>query len=107
MKNLLITTNKILVLVLFLFLASCSKDETTYVREYIVKFDTDRGNDIPILKVKENSKITEPTKPIKHGFIFSGWYLNGALYDFTKNISEKDTKLGVFLKIIIISQVGV
>ena len=55
---------------------------------YIVTFDTDGGNTIESATVKENEKVTKPTNPIKEGYAFVEWQLNGAKYDFNKNVTS-------------------
>jgi uncharacterized repeat protein (TIGR02543 family) len=60
---------------------------------YTVTFDTDGGEAIQPKEVVENSKVEAPSKPIKVGYNFKEWQLNGKKYDFntpvTKNITLK------------------
>ena len=32
--------------------------------------------------VSQGSQVNEPTQPVRSGYNFLGWYLNGSLYDF-------------------------
>ncbi|MBR5227402.1 MAG: InlB B-repeat-containing protein, partial [Clostridia bacterium] len=61
-------------------------------KEYTVLFDTDDGSTVPSQKIKSGEKIQEPEKPLKPGYIFEGWLLNGQPFDFNTIIS-KDIKL--------------
>jgi uncharacterized repeat protein (TIGR02543 family) len=63
------------------------------VNTFTVKFNSDGGTSVPNQKLKLNETVTEPEAITKYGFIFDGWYLNNAKYDFatpvTKNITLK------------------
>jgi len=60
-----------------------------------VTFNTDGGSAVEAVKVKENSKLSEPVKPTKEGYLFNEWTLDGVTYDFntpvTKDIELKAT----------------
>ncbi len=77
----------ILLLLFLLLLKSCS------IKQYTVKFDSDGGDVVDTLKVKENKQVKRPKDPIKEGYIFDGWYYKNKLFDFntkiTKNITLK------------------
>jgi len=61
--------------------------------KYDVTFNTNGG--APVISkqsVKKGSTATEPaTKPTKTGYNFSGWYLNGSLYNFSTAVTENIT----------------
>ncbi len=69
-----------LVLSVFL-LASCTdKKEDGKDTEpvfYTVTFNTNKGSSIEPVKVKENSTVSEPTAPVKEGYVFGGWKYEG------------------------------
>lgn len=60
-------------------------------KTYIVKFNTDSESIINDLKVKKNDKVTKPSDPVKNGYKFLGWYLNGKLYDFSAKVTKSIT----------------
>ena len=49
---------------------------------YTVTFDTQGGSAIPPQTVFGNDKATLPSPPIREGYEFKGWQLNGKDYDF-------------------------
>jgi len=50
------------------------------VKEYTVKFVADEKEEVQT--VKEGEKAAKPADPVKEGFVFLGWYLADAAYDF-------------------------
>lgn len=57
-------------------------------KEYKVTFDTNEGNKISEVKVKENQKISKPKTPKKEEYEFIGWYYNDKLFDFNTKINK-------------------
>lgn len=57
-----------------------------------VTFETNGGSDISEQKIEYNSKASVPLEPIRIGYLFDGWYLDGYLYDFDSPV-KKDIKL--------------
>ena len=60
-----------------------------------VTFNSDGGTLVASQRVKENSKVSEPEKPTKEGFIFVGWYYSDSKdkeFDFSTLI-DKDIEL--------------
>lgn len=55
---------------------------------YTITFETDGGNTIDSIIVKENETIEKPENPVKEGFKFIKWQLNEQDYDFNKEIKE-------------------
>ncbi len=55
--------------------------------EYQVTFDTQGGTMIYPVAVEKNTPVSEPEKPVKPGFVFVGWYLNGEPYDFAQPVT--------------------
>lgn len=49
---------------------------------HTVTFDTQGGSIIPAQTVIENDKATMPSPPIRDGYEFKGWQLDGKDYDF-------------------------
>jgi uncharacterized repeat protein (TIGR02543 family) len=58
---------------------------------YTVKFDSDGGSPVNQIVTDGGKKITQPTDPVKPGFIFQGWYLEDNLFDFETPITNNIT----------------
>ena len=56
------------------------EDEFDFYRT--VEFDSQGGSAISSKEVFEGDKVTKPTDPVKSGYIFDGWYLDGVVYNF-------------------------
>ncbi len=61
-------------------------------KTYSVSFDSDGGSYATPLTVKDGEIISRPTDPVKEGYRFVRWELNGQEYDFTTPI-KGDVKL--------------
>ena len=59
-----------------------------WAKIYSVTFETDGGSDVASQKVIENEKVIEPDLPVKDGYVFSGWTLNGSNYDFNSAVTS-------------------
>ena len=68
-------------------------DEGEKVKVYTVTFDSNGGSSVKAQKVIKGETATEPKDPTKDGFVFKGWQLDGADYNFdaavTKDITLK------------------
>ena len=73
----------ILAIIMFSFL--------NYKPTYTIKFDTTGGNEISDQKVQKGKLITKPTDPNKDGYIFSNWYYNGKIFDFSTPVNNNMT----------------
>ncbi|GAB6391713.1 MAG: InlB B-repeat-containing protein [Treponematales bacterium] len=64
---------------------------------YTVTFESNGGSDVEAqTALEKDDKITEPEKPTKEGYAFSGWYEEEALttkWDFDKAVGDKDRTL--------------
>jgi len=56
-----------------------------------VTFDTDGGGNIAVQTVEKGKRATRPTDPIKAGYTFIGWTLNGATYNFEDAVNSNIT----------------
>ena len=66
------------------------KDNLTY---YTVTFNSDGGEEIGPVQVRENDKVSEPTiVPTKTDYVFKEWQLDGMAYDFSTPV-VKDIEL--------------
>ena len=63
-------------------------DET---KSFKVSFDSDGGSVVAEQIVDEGSLATEPDAPVKTGYTFAGWILDGAAYDFTAAVTADIT----------------
>lgn len=53
-----------------------------------VEFNTDGGNTIAAVEVKKGDKVAKPTDPVKEGFKFVEWQLDGKKYDFDAKVTK-------------------
>ena len=73
----------LLLVTVLLLIKGCSNNNS-----YTIKFDTDGGTKVTSQKVKANDKVDVPTDPVKDGYIFLGWYLDGEKYDFDNKVTS-------------------
>ncbi|MDO5569686.1 MAG: InlB B-repeat-containing protein [bacterium] len=79
--------NKIRLISLFivlLFVCGCSQDNS--MKQYVVTFNTDGGSLIDNQVVNVGGVVTKPDNPIKDGYLFSYWEVNGHAFDFSEVI---------------------
>ena len=68
--------------------------------EYVtVTFDTDGGSSVKAQTVEKGKTATKPSDPTKTGYIFKGWGLNGATYNFSAAVNSNITVKAVWEKI--------
>lgn len=65
---------------------------------YNVIFNTDGGNSITTKKVTEGNMVSKPEDPIKEGYTFVSWQLDGTNYDFNTKITKDITLVAVWTK---------
>ena len=66
---------------------------------YVVTFDAKGGKPTPdAQEVVKDGTATEPTAPTKKGYIFDGWQLDGAKYDFSAKVTQDITLVAVWKK---------
>lgn len=97
-KTLLTIIGVLLVVIAIMAIALFKKD----VPQYSIMFDSKGGSWVEPITVESNEKITKPADPQKEGAVFSGWYLNGELYDFNEPIAgdiKLEAKWDVWLKV--------
>ncbi|MBQ7373096.1 MAG: InlB B-repeat-containing protein [Clostridia bacterium] len=59
--------------------------------KFTVYFDSNNGETVFSYQVEENGVVIKPTTPIKQGYLFNGWKLNGNDYDFSSPVQESFT----------------
>ncbi len=61
---------------------------------FVVHFDTDGGSRVENKVVSRGSRLTQPAKPTKEGYVFDGWYPDKEFsqeYDFTRSVGRNFT----------------
>ena len=83
------------VLCLLLTLCACAKKEKIYT----VNFDTDGGSFIEAYVIdSDHKKAVRPDDPVKEGYTFTEWQLDGETYDFSKEVKKNITLKAVYQK---------
>ena len=57
-------------------------------KTYTVTFNTNGGSKIDSKTVNANGKVTKPNNPVREGYIFRRWQLNGQTYDFNSKVTS-------------------
>ena len=55
---------------------------------YSITFDSDGGSTVASQSVTSGSKVAKPSDPVKTGNTFSGWTLNGSVFDFATSVTS-------------------
>lgn len=63
-----------------------------------VKFDTQGGNKISSQFIDKNGKVTKPSIPIKEGFTFIEWTLDGKAFSFDTKVTKAITLVASWKK---------
>ncbi len=79
---------KILLSVIVLSLMIGTYAYSNSKKEYTIMFDSAGGTNITNLVVKNGEKISAPESPVREGYKFVGWTLDGEPFDFTTEITE-------------------
>lgn len=62
---------------------------------YTITFDSDNGSAVESMEIEYGDYIVIPDDPIRDGYVFAGWFVDGKLYDFsspvTSNLNLKAT----------------
>lgn len=74
------------------------KTDTENNTKYVISFDTNGGNKIDNQEVKKDGKIVKPTTPIKKGYEFIEWQLDGKTFDFSTAITKNITLKAIWKK---------
>ena len=86
----------ILMLSLFLLISliGCQKKNS-----FMVNYDTDGGSFIEAFVVDEDHpKAIRPADPVKEGYVFKEWQLDGKTYDFSSPVTKNITLKAVYEK---------
>ena len=81
---------RILIILMFIvaFLIAIISSLIYYNDKYSVRFETGTSEVILTKYVQKNEKVEEPVNPIKEGYIFKEWQVNGETYDFNTKVSD-------------------
>ncbi|HHT37929.1 MAG TPA: InlB B-repeat-containing protein, partial [Mollicutes bacterium] len=66
---------------------------------YLVSFDTDGGSPVNSQIVLDGEKVVEPAEPVKGGYEFVEWQLDGVAYDFDDEVTEAITLVAIWQKV--------
>ena len=74
--------------------------KATYIKrtakKYVVTFNTNGGTKIANKNIAEKGVVKMPNNPVKDGYIFKEWQLNGKKYDFNTKITKDITLNAVY-----------
>lgn len=73
----------IAVIIILLLLKGCKNKN-----EYTVKFNSNGGTEVSEQVISADSKVSVPKDPIKEGYTFVGWYVDGKRYDFDSKVTS-------------------
>lgn len=62
-------------------------------KAYKIEFDSQGGSTVNSQEVLAGQLVSRPANPIKEGFNFKGWKLNGQYWDFENNLVNEDIVL--------------
>lgn len=62
-----------------------------YEQTYTITFDSDGGSSVESQTILENKTIAKPIDPIRDGYTFVEWQLDGKTYDFTSIVTNNIT----------------
>lgn len=61
---------------------------TTTQAKYAVIFNRNMGSDVTTVYVNKGGILAKPVDPVREGYVFAGWYLNGYLYEFNTPVTS-------------------
>lgn len=68
--------------------------------DYIVSFNTNGGNNIASISVESGKSVSKPKDPIKNGYKFISWQLDGKDYNFNNKVEKNITLTAKWEKIV-------
>lgn len=73
--------------------------------EYNVLFNSNGGSSVEAITVDEKGYIKKPTDPTRENYMFTGWYYNDELYDFSKPVTSDITLEAKWLELVDVSSI--
>ena len=61
---------------------------TTTQAKFAVIFNRNMGSDVTTVNVSKYSIVGKPVDPVREGYVFAGWYLDGELYEFNTPVKS-------------------
>ncbi|UTX51911.1 InlB B-repeat-containing protein [Leucobacter aridicollis] len=61
--------------------------EPVGAKNHTVTFDPDNGQASTTVTVADGKAVAKPADPVRDGYTFTGWTLNGAVYDFSSPVT--------------------
>ena len=83
----------LLALLSLFVICGCNSQKVTTNQTYVVIFDSDGGSNVPSQQIENGSNINKPEDPVKDGYIFEGWYVDGEKWSFNDCSVSKDITL--------------
>lgn len=68
-------------------------DELLKVKSYTVTFDSDGGSAVAVQTIEKGEKAKRPDEPIRLGYTFNGWYVDGEKWSFVGYSVTEDITL--------------
>lgn len=59
--------------------------------KYKITFNFNGGGENYSVDVTAGAKVSQPTNPVRSGYVFEGWYYNGSAYDFGTAVTKDMT----------------
>lgn len=69
-----------------------------YRSNFLVTFDTDGGSNVLSQLVNKNNTVIEPEKPVKNGYEFVEWQLDGKAYQFNQPVTSNLTLKAIWIE---------
>ena len=61
---------------------------TTTQAKFAVIFNRNMGSDVTTVYVNKYGIVGKPVDPVREGYVFAGWYLDGELYEFNTPVNS-------------------
>lgn len=78
----------ILLIFIILFISAVLASLLYYSNKYSISFETGTNEIILTKYVSKNKRVSKPVEPIKEGYVFKEWQLNGETFDFDNVITN-------------------
>ena len=95
-----IVTANIILTAKWIEISSIQENEANTINNnlvvYTITFNSDGGSNVPSQTVLEGGKVIKPVDPIKSGYIFKEWQLNGISYNFDAIVNENITLTAIW-----------
>ena len=75
-----------------------SSSQAPVIATFTVTFNSDGGSTVEAQTIDEGEVATAPTAPIRDGYTFGGWTLNGEAYDFETPVTSDIELVAVWTK---------